>query len=140
MNEPLPFTRLERAIANFFAPRMGWWLYLSIALLAGVAYFALPMLKVILYKVVILTLMGFIGDKIARHLEDTNKRPHELLGMAWAMLVPPTPAPGQDLGPVVLDKQQQIDLAVHWERRADAIYYRRAIVIAAAMIAGALGT
>jgi hypothetical protein len=118
--EPLPFSRLERVIGNLIAPRMGWWLYLSIALLLGVAYFAAPMLKVILYKAVILTLAAFIGDKIARHLEDSNERPHELLERATA--------------------EQNIELALDLARRADAAYYRRAIIVAAAMIAAALGT
>lgn len=132
----LPFTRFEKFLARVVAPRMGIWLYVSLALLALVWWFAAPMLKVILYKAVILTLTGFLGDKIARAMEGKNPRPHELLEDAQRLKDSYLRVYPDFGGPPVA----AIDRIRELERRADAVLYRRALIIAAAMVAGALGT
>lgn len=137
MNAPLPFTRIERALGRIVWPRMSVWLYLSIALLVLVWWFAAPMLKVILYKAVILTLMAFLGDKIARAMEGKGPRPHELVEQAEAMRKQHTDVFGSS-GPHPPTFENL--LAQEYMRRADAVLYRRAVIIATAMVAGALGT
>lgn len=130
-------TRLEvvlgRAAKFLFAPRMAVWLWLSVVLLVGVWWFAAHMLKVVLYKVVLLTIAGFVGDKIARGSESSNKRPHEMLARAKEIAVEVEKMDPRDRTDAVADMH-------HLERRADAAYLRRAILIGAAMIAAALGT
>lgn len=117
-------TRLERAIVRVLAPRMAAWLWVSLILLVAVWWFAEHMLKVLLYKGVIITLAAFLGDKIVRAIETRNRRPHELLEEATAL----RSRPGQE------------ERAWQLEQLAHGIYYRRALVIGACVIAGALGS
>lgn len=111
----------EAWVARLTFPRMGWWLWITIALVVGVAFLARHMLTVLLWKATLLTLAAFLGDKIARTVERRNARPHELLEQAGQL-------------------REAGGAWEHLERRADAIYLRRAIIIGAAMVAAALGT
>jgi hypothetical protein len=114
-------TAFERWIGRLVAPRMGGWLYLTLVLLALVWWFAEHMLKVLLYKGVIITMAAFMGDKIARAMEGRGPRPHQLREEAEL-------------------KAQTYEDVRAFHQRADAILYRRAIVIAAVVIAAALGS
>lgn len=113
----------ETWVKGLAFPRMGWWMWLSIMLIGGVAFVAAHMLKVLLWKAVLITLAAFLGDKVARAMERGNKRPHELLERA------------QELHALGLFEQSTV-----LSTRADAIYMRRALIISAAMIAAALGS
>jgi hypothetical protein len=116
-------TKLESLLGRAIAPRMWVWLWLSVALVIGVWWVADHMIKVLLWKVVILTVCSFLGDKIARGMENSNERPHELLREA-----------------AELRAAGFVEAARELWRRADGIYLRRALIISACVIAGALGT
>lgn len=121
--------RIGNVLKGIALPRMSVWLYVSIALLGAVWYFASHMLGVILFKAVIITICSFLGDKVARAVEASNRRPHELLAEAEALrvgIVKATPA--------------DIERAWQLEQLAHGIYYRRALIIGACVIAGALGS
>lgn len=115
--------RVTAGIGRFFAPRMGIWLYLSIAMVVGVWWAAGHMLKILLWKLVLLTIAGFIGDKIARFMEGNAPRPHQL--REWAR------ASGE---------QGNLDDAAQLEARANSVLNRRAAIIVGAMIAAALAS
>lgn len=113
---------LGRFLRILFVPRMGVWLWISIVLLIAIWWFAEHMLKVILYKGVLLTLAAFLCDKIARGIERSGKRPHELLQEADAI------------------RARDWERSWQLEQLAQNVYHRRAIIIAAGMIAAALGS
>lgn len=113
-------TSFWRALGRLATPRMGIWLLTTLVLLGALWWAAAHMLKVVLYKAVLLTMAAFLGDKIARTVERRNLRPHELLQAA---------ADARDD-----DRRFQLESLAH------GIYYRRALVIGAAMIAAALGS
>lgn len=120
-------TKLESLIGRAIAPRMWVWMWLSLILVIVVAYVANHMLTVLLWKVVIITVCGFLGDKIARGAEASNLRPHDLLRQARTLREEPY-------------SEAMERIAGQLEARADAAYMRRAIIIGACVIAGALGT
>lgn len=123
--------RFWKAVGAIAWPRMGLWFWLSVALIIAIAFLASHMLKVLLWKVALATTMAFLGDKIVRLMERRNARPHELLEEARLVESGEKPAP---------DMWFTMPYVTDLRRRADAIYYRRAIVMGAAMLAGALGT
>jgi hypothetical protein len=125
--------KIGRALKFLLLPRMGIWLWISVLLLALVWFFAEHMLKVILYKAVLCTLAGFVGDKIARAMEASSRRPHELLQEAERLLA-------RSSGRLRADADALRARAWQLEQIAQNVYHRRAIVIAAAMIAAALGS
>jgi hypothetical protein len=130
-------TGLERLLGRAMMPRMWAWLWLSVVLVIAVWWVAQHMLTVLLWKVVILTVCGFLGDKIARGMENSNERPHSLLSHAKELRLPHVVFVD---GPPIMPSDRELDAAESLERRADAIYLRRALIISACVIAGALGT
>ncbi len=115
--------RAWAAVARLLTPRMGLWLLLTLLLLGALWWVAPHMLKVVLYKAVLLTLAAFLGDKVARTIERRNARPHEWMEEAKRFA-----------------EKRRFELAEGCYRRVDAIYLRRAIVVGAFAIAAALGS
>lgn len=110
----------EAWVARLTFPRMGWWLWITIALVVGVAFLARHMLTVLLWKATLLTLAAYLGYFVARHAEKRSGRPHELLEQAALMS----------------DSARRREL----EDRADRALGRRALYIVGFAVAAALGT
>lgn len=132
--------RLEEAAplppaSAIFGHRMSLWLYASIVGLVLLFFFARHMVGVVGFKVVLLTVAGYLGYWISRALE-RGQRPHQLLEEAAKLR-----STLDSLQPHVAD-----DLGAGWgalanqlEARADALSLRRTIIVAACLVASALG-
>lgn len=106
---------------SLIVPRMGLWLYASIALLAALYLIAPHMAQVVLFKLCLITVAAWLGYWISRALE-RGRRPHELKEHAFQHRENGRP-----------------ERADHLEARAELLLLRRTIIVAAAMIAAALG-
>lgn len=140
----------EAMLAGLVFPRMGLWLYASIALCVLIWFLAPHMVKVGAYKLALITVAAFIGYHISRALESRGWRPHELIGKAKNC----QKRSYLDQFPKHLLTEQEdrvkageVDLDVvvcqrAWEleQLAAAAYQRRAWVVSACMIAAALGS
>ena len=118
--------QLEQVLAALIFPRMGLWLYISIALCALIWFLAPHMVKVGAYKLALITVAAFIGYHINRALESRGWRPHNLVKQANMLKEEPSEASQRH----------------SWEcaQLAAAAYQRRAWVVSACMIAAALGS
>lgn len=138
---PVTPTKTEQAVAGFMFPRMGWAFYLAIALLAVIAWFAQHMIMVAVFKLFLITLGAVLGYWVSRWVEARGVRPHELLQEAAALRTLPVNPTDTTLAAVYPSNWDEL-CARAWqcEQLAANAYQRRAWIVAAAMMAAALGS
>lgn len=117
---PANLGKIESAIVGLFAHRMSLWLWASVAGLVALYFLARHMVGVVGFKVVLMTIAGYLGYWISRLLE-RGQRPHVLYDRGEQLA-------GTD--PIAADAYFQ---------RADALALRRTLVVAACLVASALG-
>jgi hypothetical protein len=130
--EPTLWDRLQALVA----PRMGLWLWLSIALAVLIWFLAPHMVKVSTYKLSNITIAAYLGYWLARALEG-GRRPHELEAQARAALETPWPRGS------ITEKEfwgQQYTIAHELRREANQIRWRRVAIVAVCIIGAALGS
>ena len=119
----IPASGWEKSLLALIGHRMSAWLYLTVALVAAVWFFAPHMLSVLLWKGTLLSIAAYLGYWICRAIEQSSARPHELQARADSEMSSGDP-----------------ERAWQLEQLAAASYQRRAWVIAACLIAAAIGT
>jgi hypothetical protein len=135
-----PGTALERGILMIFAHRMSLWLWLSVALLVAIFFLARHQIGVVVLKLALMTVGGYLGYVLSLALEgalrgdDRAMRPHEYR------------AAGEKLraeveGQVWADPARAAAFARAWEldQLAAAMLWRRSMVVSAALLMLALG-
>jgi hypothetical protein len=121
-------------LKNLVFPRMGLWLWMSIALLGLIWFLAPHMVKVAAYKLALITIAAYIAYWISRGLEG-GVRPHQLEREA---------AQSEEnvrfgkIGRPLAD--HVMTQAGNLRRAAEAIRVRRCYIVCACMIAVALGS
>lgn len=124
-----PRSPTERVLVAIATHRMGAWLWVSIALLAVVLYFARHMAGVEAFGLLKLTVAVYVGyiaslavEGCLKHGDDRAPRPHEYR---------------QDAGQWF----QRNDFEQWWrfEQIAAAMLWRRAMIVSACIIASSLG-
>lgn len=124
-----------------FVHRMSLWLWLSLALLLAIHRFAPHMVSVVLYKVALITIGGYVGFVLSLALEGAlgfrrapmRYRPHEYQAMARACRA-------EAQSKVIAARAELLALAWQYELLALHMLWRRAGVVAAVLIASALGS
>lgn len=116
-----------RSVPSTLLPRMSGWLFIVLLLMVAVWLLAPHQLMVSLYKLSLVTLGAVLAYWLDRSLFP-YARPHEFFGRVTQFEKPPEPGESFSLG--CIDDKRDI---------ACACMLRRAIIIAAAMIAVSLG-
>lgn len=142
MTEPieleLPGSALvERRFQAIVAHRMSAWLWISVGLLVAVFFTARHQLSVVLFKLTLMTIGGYLGYVLSLAAEgalrgsDRAKRPHEYRADAAELRAS-----------VTIDDPHYAEvhaLAWQWEQLAAAMLWRRAMICSAALLAAAFG-
>lgn len=119
--------------------RMSAWLWISIALLSAVRYFAPHMIGVALYKLTLITIGGYLGYVLSLAVEgalgitNRRRRPHEYRALAREHRLAAE-------SKTAAAKAEGLARAWELDQQANQMLMRRAIVVAAVLIASALGS
>lgn len=119
--EKVEASKLERLLIGLVLHRMSLWLWLSVALAIAIFYFARHMLGVMLFKLALMTMAGYLGYWVARALE-RGHRPHELQERAQGAL-----------------EDGSGERAWQLEQLAAQASMRRVLIVAACLVASAMG-
>lgn len=140
--QPVVQGPLERGITLLVAHRMSMWLWVSIALSVAIFFVARHMLSVLLWKVVLLTIAGYIGYTLSLAIEgalalrgdNRRKRPHEIQQEALELRAAAATMP-EDSAAAAIARERAWQL----EQMAVNMLWRRSMIVSAALIASAMG-
>lgn len=124
-------------ISKILTHRMSLWLWISIGLLIAIYFLARHMVGVVIYKIALITIAGYVGYGLSLAIEGAMgraaaKRPHEY--RADAAIVR-----GQANGFTAASRAEALDRAWQLEQLAAWMLWRRAAIVAAVLVASALG-
>lgn len=127
---------LDVLLADFITHRMSLWLWISVAIAAAIFFLARHMLGVALFKLGLITIASYVGYWVSRALE--SQRPTDLLDQAAALRAGPGPTPANPLGDNP-PSPQDLERAWQLEQLAANVCMRRGWIVAACLIASAMG-
>lgn len=128
--QPVSNSPVERVLLALAGHRMSLWLWISVALLVAIFFLARHMIGVVVFKLSLLTIAGYVGYGLSlavegclKHGEDRARRPHEYRADARQALAAGNAERGWQL-----------------EQLAAAMLWRRAMIVSACLLAAALGS